>query len=68
MFELCRCRGGADDVFEFREDMAARLMRDMISAVHYLHSKVGMRPFDFDFDYDWDWDWDWDWDHVIALD
>ena len=60
MFELIRFRGGADEEFEFREDMASRLMRDMISAVHYLHSKVRTRPFHFDAD--------WDWDYVTALD
>ena len=40
LFELLRYRGGKEEGFDFREDMAARLMRDMLSAVHYLHSKV----------------------------
>ena len=43
LFELLKYRGGNVEGFDFREDMASRLMRDMLSAVHYLHSKVGTR-------------------------
>lgn len=37
LFELLN--SGKNQGFVFREDRASRLMRDMISAVHYLHSK-----------------------------
>jgi serine/threonine protein kinase len=38
LFELLN--SGKNQGFVFREDRASRLMRDMLSAVHYLHSKV----------------------------
>ena len=38
LFELLNA--GKNEGFVFREDRASQLMRDMISAVHYLHSKV----------------------------
>ena len=37
LFELLN--SGKNQGFVFREDRASRLMRDMLSAVHYLHSK-----------------------------
>ena len=37
LFELLN--SGKNQGFVFREDRASKLMRDMISAVHYLHSK-----------------------------
>jgi serine/threonine protein kinase len=38
LFELLNA--GKNEGFVFREDRASQLMRDMLSAVHYLHSKV----------------------------
>ena len=39
LFELLNA--GKNEGFVFREDRASQLMRDMLGAVHYLHSKVG---------------------------
>ena len=38
LFELSNA--GKSEGFVFREDRTSQLMKDMLSAVHYLHSKV----------------------------
>ena len=47
LFELSNA--GKSEGFVFREDRTSQLMKDMLSAVHYLHSKVVISIYFFSF-------------------